>query len=178
MNMFCTTALFNQLYKHDSTLPWIKWICFILSLTNILSTTVHHSKSIFLVLYLTNNISTTVTQSKWIYLVLRLTNYISMTVAQSKWVFSVLCLTNDTSTTVSRSKWICLVQCLANNKQMWCWVRNIPWWRYQMETFSALLALGLGNLLVTGEFPSQRPMTRCFDAFFDMHLNKRLNKQS
>ena len=30
------------------------------------------------------------------------------------------------------------------------------WWRHQMETFSALLALCAGNSLVTGEFPSQR----------------------
>ena len=31
---------------------------------------------------------------------------------------------------------------------------SIPWWRYQMEAFSALLALCVGNLPVTGEFPS------------------------
>ena len=30
-----------------------------------------------------------------------------------------------------------------------------PWWRHQMETFAALLALFEGNSLVTGEFPSQ-----------------------
>ena len=35
-----------------------------------------------------------------------------------------------------------------------------PWWRHQMETFSALLAICAGNSLVTGEFPAQRPMTR------------------
>ena len=29
----------------------------------------------------------------------------------------------------------------------------IPWWRQQIETFSALLALGAGNSPVTGEFP-------------------------
>ena len=29
----------------------------------------------------------------------------------------------------------------------------------------------------TGEFPSQRPVTRSFDVFFDLHLNKRLDKQ-
>ena len=28
-----------------------------------------------------------------------------------------------------------------------------PWWRYQMDTFSALLALCAGNSPVTGEFP-------------------------
>ena len=30
----------------------------------------------------------------------------------------------------------------------------------------------------TGDFPSQRPVTRCFDVFFDLRLNKRLSKQS
>ena len=30
----------------------------------------------------------------------------------------------------------------------------------------------------TGEFPAQRPVTRSFDAFFDLCLNKRLRKQS
>ena len=29
-----------------------------------------------------------------------------------------------------------------------------------------------------GEFPTQRPVTRSFDVFFDRRLNKRLNKQS
>ena len=31
-----------------------------------------------------------------------------------------------------------------------------------METFSALLALCVGNSQVTGEFPSQKPVTRSF----------------
>ena len=48
----------------------------------------------------------------------------------------------------------------------------------KMETFSALLAPCVGNSPVTGEFPTQRPVTRSFDAFFDRHLNKRLSKQS
>ena len=46
-----------------------------------------------------------------------------------------------------------------------------------METFSALLALCVGNSPVTGEFPLQRPVTRIFDVFFDARLNKRLSKQ-
>ena len=53
-----------------------------------------------------------------------------------------------------------------------------PWWRYQMETFSALLALCAGNSLVTVEFPSQRPVTQSFEDFFDLRLNKLLSKQS
>ena len=47
-----------------------------------------------------------------------------------------------------------------------------------METFSALLAHNAGNSPVIGEFPSQRPVTRSFGAFFDLRLNKRLSKQS
>ena len=35
-----------------------------------------------------------------------------------------------------------------------------------------------GNSLVTGEFPPQRPVIRSFDVSFDLHLNKRLSKQS
>ena len=53
-----------------------------------------------------------------------------------------------------------------------------PWWRHQMETFSPLLAFCAGNSPVTGEFPSRRPVTGSFDVFFDLHLNKRLSKQS
>ena len=52
------------------------------------------------------------------------------------------------------------------------------WWRHQMETFSVLLALCAGKWPVPGEFPAQRPVTRCFDNFLDMSLNKRLRKQS
>ena len=52
------------------------------------------------------------------------------------------------------------------------------WWRHQMEAFSALLAFCAGNSPVPGEFPSQRPVTRSFDVFFDMCLNKQVSKQS
>ena len=44
--------------------------------------------------------------------------------------------------------------------------------------FSVLLAICEGNSPVTGEFPTQTPVTRSFDVFFDMCLNKRLGKQS
>ena len=47
-----------------------------------------------------------------------------------------------------------------------------------METFSALLSICAGNSPVTGEFPTQRPVTWSFDVFFDLRLNKRLSKQS
>ena len=47
-----------------------------------------------------------------------------------------------------------------------------------METFSALLAICVGNSPVLGEFPTQRPVTRSFHVFFDLRLNKRFSKQS
>ena len=47
-----------------------------------------------------------------------------------------------------------------------------------METFSALLAICAGNSPVLVEFPTQRPVTRSFDVFFDLRLNKGLGKQS
>ena len=40
----------------------------------------------------------------------------------------------------------------------------ISWWRHQMETFSALLAICAGNSPVSGEFPAQRPVTQASDA--------------
>ena len=35
-----------------------------------------------------------------------------------------------------------------------------------------------GSSPATGEFPAQRPVTRSFDVFFDLCINKRLSKQS
>ena len=46
-----------------------------------------------------------------------------------------------------------------------------------MEAFSALLALYEGNSPVTGEFPSQKPVTRIL-VFSFLCLNKRLSKPS
>ena len=42
-------------------------------------------------------------------------------------------------------------------------VTTYQWWRHQMETFSALMTLCVGNSPVTGEFPTQRPVTQSFD---------------
>ena len=39
-------------------------------------------------------------------------------------------------------------------------------------------ALWAGNSPVTGEFPSQNPVTQSFDISFDLGMNKRLSKQS
>ena len=56
----------------------------------------------------------------------------------------------------------------------------IPGWfmTSSMEAFSALFGPLCGEFPVTGEFTSQRPVTRSFDVFFVLRLNKRLNKQS
>ena len=40
---------------------------------------------------------------------------------------------------------------------------------------STLLALCAGNSPVTGEFPTQRPLTRSFDVFYDLRLNGWIN---
>ena len=65
--------------------------------------------------------------------------------------------------------WVMTWQCIS--------LHQSPWWRHQMETFSALLALCAGNSPVTGELPAQRPVTWSFDVFCDLRLNTRLGKQ-
>ena len=68
--------------------------------------------------------------------------------------------------------WIFMNKCIKRSTQ------SKLWWDHQIETYSVLLVLCAGNSPVTGEFPAQRPVTRSFDVFFDLHLNKRLSKQS
>ena len=66
-----------------------------------------------------------------------------------------------------------------NRHWSWGWVSNLPLfhadfitysnfarWRHQMETFTALLTICEGNSLVTGGFPSQKPVTPSFDVYF------------
>ena len=57
-------------------------------------------------------------------------------------------------------------------------IRIMSWRGHQMETFSVLLALCAGNSPVPDKFPTHRPVTRSFDVFFEVCLNKRLSKQS
>ena len=52
------------------------------------------------------------------------------------------------------------------------------WWRHQMETLSAFMALCEGNPSVTGGFPLQRPVTRSFDVFFYVSQNKQSHTAS
>ena len=47
------------------------------------------------------------------------------------------------------------------------------WWRHQMETFAMLLVLRAGYSPVRDEFPSQRPVMRSCDVFFDLRLNNK-----
>ena len=88
----------------------------------------------------------------------------------------------DCASTKNRSSsWGILVQNLHYMVTLICCNQNdslVRWWRHQMETFSALLTICAGNSPLTGEFPAQRPVTRSFDVFFDLRLNKRLSKQS
>ena len=56
--------------------------------------------------------------------------------------------------------------------------QKVAWWRHQMDTFAALLVICARNSQVPGDFPAQRPVTRSFDVFFDLHPNKRFSKQS
>ena len=75
--------------------------------------------------------------------------------------------------------WIILTKALFALYLLYHWhIFSCTWWRHQMETFSALLAICAGNSPVTSEFPAKRPVTRSFDVCCDLHLNKRLSKQS
>ena len=49
----------------------------------------------------------------------------------------------------------------AKHKQL-----SITWWRHQMDTFSALLAICVRNSSVTGQFSAKRPVRRSFGDFF------------
>ena len=96
----------------------------------------------------------------------------------SDWYYNILWLTcSDHINTKLHSvtHWPITSIGLEINKAWW---PLLSWWRHQMETFSVSLALCAGNSLVTGEFPSQGPVSRSYDVFFDLRLNKRLSKQS
>ena len=80
---------------------------------------------------------------------------------------------------VTMPQWVKVIVTYIDETRTW-WSLRLQirsWWRHQMGTFSALLALCAGNSPVTGEFSSQRPMTQSFDVFFNLCLSKRLSKQ-
>ena len=50
---------------------------------------------------------------------------------------------------------------------------------HQTKQDITMMTLSNGNISAfSGEFPSQRPVTRSFDVFFDLRLNKQLSNQS
>ena len=51
------------------------------------------------------------------------------------------------------------------------------WRRHQMATFYRVTGPLCGDFTGPGEFPTQRPVTRIFDVFIDLRLNKRLSEQ-
>ena len=69
--------------------------------------------------------------------------------------------------------------CGASTVNKWI-IKRASWWRNQMETFSALLVLCEGNPPVSDGFPSpsQRPVTRSFDVFFDVRPDEWLSKHT
>ena len=82
------------------------------------------------------------------------------------WILHGLLVCNSAEWTTTQPWW-------RRGMHMLCALYAWSWWRHPIETFPALLALGGGNSPVTGEFPSQRPVTRSFDDFFDLRLNRR-----
>ena len=63
--------------------------------------------------------------------------------------------------------------CVSNNRRLRCLLSRL--FRRRSKKTSKLRVTGLceGNSPVTGEFPAQWPVTRSFDVFCDLRLNKR-----
>ena len=87
-----------------------------------------------------------------------------------KWylTISTACITRVQKPLISNATW----------KNGYVMRRNKTWWRHQMETFAALLALCTENPPVTAGFFSHSSVARSFDVSFDRRLNKRLTKES
>ena len=86
-------------------------------------------------------------------------------------------LTNEQSTLVQVIAWC---HQTTSHYQSQSWPRSLlPYGitRQWDNSFSALLAICAGNSPDPFGFPTQRPVTRSFDVFFDLCLNKRLSKQ-
>ena len=89
------------------------------------------------------------------------------------WLTKAIILSNEFPTFInfSHNHTLCRLLCCHL-------VPLLTWRRHQMETFSALLAICAWNSPIPGEFHAQRPVTRSFDVFFYLRLNKRSSKQS
>ena len=57
-------------------------------------------------------------------------------------------------------------------------VAGYSWWRHEMETFSALLAICAGNSPVPGEFPTKKASDAELWCFLCLRPNKQLSKHS
>ena len=57
----------------------------------------------------------------------------------------------------------------------WWWPNSWLWWRHNKE-IRIILPFCAENSLVTGEFPSQRPLAWSSDVLFDLPLNQQLSK--
>ena len=77
-------------------------------------------------------------------------------------------------TNVASYCYCCLLQLtVSNNWKCFRWAYSfLPTrWRHQMKIFFGLLAICVRSSQVSGEFPSQRPVSGDFDVFFELHLN-------
>ena len=70
------------------------------------------------------------------------------------------------------------------NPKVWCrhcWHQRLSLWQHddviKWKHFPRYWPF-VREITAPGEFPTQRPVTRSFDFFFDLRLNKRLSKQS
>ena len=80
----------------------------------------------------------------------------------------------------------CYIHLTLNSFQasfIYCWLRYPLWNCYYMMTSSngnifRVTGHLCGEFTGPGEFPTQRPVTRSFDVYFDLRPNKRLSKHS
>ena len=72
---------------------------------------------------------------------------------------------------------------LEHSAQVLYFCGAVSYWTHWVRTHFHMMTSSNGNIFrvtghLCGEFPAQRPVTRSFDVFFDLLLNKRLRKQS
>ena len=104
---------------------------------------------------------------------------------------------SNSNATVTQCSWMyiltedkCLNAKYANiHIKYYCKMAKYRWFMFSQWPVQHMMTSSNGNIFrVTGylcgeftgpgEFPAQRPVTRSFDVFFDLRLNKRFSKQS
>ena len=83
--------------------------------------------------------------------------------------------------------WTCLLKFQFNSFSTWAGSENVSGYPivkegqsvvvWELSPNSAVISWGFWTYFFIGEFPAQRPVTRSFDVFFDLRLNKPLSKQ-